>query len=247
MTGPKESWHPFVQETHRNLPSTRRTLTTRELSCTTQTSDYYANHEKGWLNRDIHGNPVKYDRGLGLCVNSPWRQKYIEQLLELIEFGADEFYYDEFPQPYQGCWCDFCSVKFMQQTGHNLPKTMNTSDPVYKLLLEFTTSSVLQHFEEITMMVNSQRPDIVNLISIYKVPAVDNNGRIYMSRRSFSTLPTVQLPRLSLRFQSVPTIFSTMEWPCLNTDSPWMSICLWVGPSVEMLLLAVHHTLGHHT
>ena len=188
VTGPKESWHPFVQETGRNLPQEfiNKAHANQQkiiLYHYPKTSAYYAEHEKSWLNRDIHGNPVRYPRGLGLCVNSPWRQKYIQQLLELIEFGTDGFYYDEYPQPYQGCWCDFCRVKFRTQTGHDLPKTMNASDPVYKLLLEFTTTSVLQHFEEITMIVNSQRPDIVNLVSIYKVPAVDNSGRIYESTK----------------------------------------------------------------
>ncbi|XP_062520724.1 uncharacterized protein LOC134195674 [Corticium candelabrum] len=187
-TGPKESWHSFVRETGRNLPqefikkahaNNQRII----LYHYPKTSGYYAETEKGWLNKNIHGHPVEYPRGLGLCVNSGWRQKYIEQLLELVDFGADGLYFDEIPQPYQGCWCENCREKFKLQTGHDLPTTMNTSDSVYKLLLEFTTRSVLEHYNEITRAVNSRRADVANLVSIYKVPAVDNSGRVYESTK----------------------------------------------------------------
>ena len=189
-TGPQESWHPFVQATGRNLPKefiekAHANGQKIVLYYWPQSSAYYAKYSNmTWANRNAEGKTVKGVKGLGLCVNSPWRETYKSQLLELVDFGVDGFYIDHFPQPPEGCWCQYCQEKFHAWSGGlDLPKKANTSDPTYVKLLEFNTFSVEEHFREITEAIYAKSPYVVPIVSVYLVPCANDGHSLYETTR----------------------------------------------------------------
>ena len=188
--GPEESWHPFVQETQRDLPKEFAEKAHRNGQKVIfyhypRASDYYGKVKNGsWLNRDPSGKPVQGPRGDGICVNSPWREVYKQELLELVDFGADGFFFDEIPQPTQGCWCSWCREKFRSWSGQEMyPSAVNISDPLYIKLLEFNTLSVQEHYDEINRAIANRSQDVVTLVSLYKVPCANDGGDIFESTR----------------------------------------------------------------
>eukprot|EP00118_Oscarella_pearsei_P015967 m.148667 g.148667 ORF g.148667 m.148667 type:complete len:490 (+) comp38501_c0_seq3:575-2044(+) len=139
--------------------------------------------------------------------------------MELAEFGAEGFYFDEIPQPMQGCWCDYCRKKFKAWSGLALPKTMNATDPVYRKLLEFTTVSVLEHYNEITETINAKYKDIALLISTSEVPCADDGDHIYESSLLInSTLSTVSKTEFTIPDRKPCTLLFQKGRPFSNSN-----------------------------
>jgi Ca2+-binding EF-hand superfamily protein len=59
-----------------------------------------------WVCKDKNGKAY-VRRGKMMCFNSPYRQHVQARLLELVDMGADGFYFDSGHQPHK-CYCDFC-------------------------------------------------------------------------------------------------------------------------------------------
>lgn len=189
-SGPPESWHEFVRETQRDLPKEFADKAHKNDQRVIfyhypRVSDYFGKIDNGsWLNRNPEGHPVEGPRGYGLCVNSPWRQVYKQQLLELVDFGADGLFFDEIPQPVEGCWCRWCREKFKNRTGSDrYPEKKNLDDPLYVKLLEFNTQSILEHYDEINEAISSRSKNVISLVSLYQVPCPNDGGHIYETTR----------------------------------------------------------------
>lgn len=69
---------------------------------TPDTSKYWVETRPDWVQRTRSGKEHRFKRGIALCPNSPWRQKYLEYLEELVEMGADGLYFDEYPMRVAG-------------------------------------------------------------------------------------------------------------------------------------------------
>ena len=193
-TGPRESWNPLVQATGRNFPKEfiQKAHANDQkiiLYHWPQSSAYYLHSSNmTWANRNPNGTLLPSQRGTALCVNSPWRHVYISQLLELVDFGADGIYFDHYPQPPQGCWCQYCRDKFRAWSGGlDLPKGINISDPVYVKLLQFNTMSVQEHFQDITSALYAKSSQVALIISVFRVSCVDDGYQLYETTRLINT------------------------------------------------------------
>jgi len=79
--------------------------------------EYMAQQEPNWICLDENGATIQSARGIFLCINSPFRDYFTIRMLELLDRGADGFYYDSKHMPPQGCWCVYCQAKYKEQTG----------------------------------------------------------------------------------------------------------------------------------
>jgi hypothetical protein len=99
------------------------------------TDDFYRAHP-GWFAVDGAGKPYKAGELYVSCVNSPYYDEYIPDILrEIIERTHPEGITDN---SWSGlgrssiCYCEHCSRKFQEKTGKSIPREHNWNDPVYR-------------------------------------------------------------------------------------------------------------------
>ncbi len=119
-----------------------------------------------WLCRDRYGNTVTSGRGVYLCMNSPYIDYYIIRMLELVDRGADGFYFDEVHMPKLGCWCDNCKTRFTAETGLTPPDNNSYSDSTYLRYLQFKNETIERGFERYIAAAHAQALGLPMLISI---------------------------------------------------------------------------------
>ncbi|MBT3279668.1 MAG: hypothetical protein HN909_04545 [Phycisphaerales bacterium] len=95
-----------------------------------------------WLTRDPKGKPY-VKRGEKLCFNTPYRDFVQTRLLELVDMGADGFYFDEKHQP-EICRCATCKAN---------KKTRE--DIIRETFLQFRTA-IHKRNPECVLLVSSQ-------------------------------------------------------------------------------------------
>ncbi|MCX7885994.1 MAG: hypothetical protein N3B01_01890 [Verrucomicrobiae bacterium] len=127
-----------------------------------------------WVCVGPNGKPRQTHRGNNLCFNSPYVDFLIQRQLELVEMGADGFYYDEVHMPKTGCWCRFCREKFKAETGLDHPKAANPADPVYRKLLEFNNATIERAFLRIRRALHARNPQVVMLVGSNTYPALSD-------------------------------------------------------------------------
>ena len=89
-----------------------------------------------WFAVDASGQPYKAGELFISCVNGPYYHEHIPAILrEIIERYRPEGFTDN---SWSGlgrgsiCWCDNCRRKFRAETGKDLPREKNWTDPAYR-------------------------------------------------------------------------------------------------------------------
>lgn len=126
--------------------------------------DWVAETHPDWAARDDRGM-IRLGRRYKICFNSPYDDFVLTRLLELVEMGADGFYFDETHQPKQGCWCGFCREQFTQMSGLQHPEYPDFGNPVYQRLQDFTNITIERVFRQWRPAIHAANPDCVMLIS----------------------------------------------------------------------------------
>lgn len=126
--------------------------------------DWIAEQHPDWAARDDKGM-IRLGRRHKICFNSPYDEFVLTRLLELVELGADGFYFDETHQPKQGCWCGFCREQFTQISGLQHPEYPDFGNPVYQRLQDFTNITIERIFRQWRPAIHAANPDCVMLIS----------------------------------------------------------------------------------
>ncbi len=134
-----------------------------------------------WAARDWKGNLVK-KRGYKACFNSPYADFVQTRLLELVDMGADAFYFDEVHFPKTGCWCAYCKRLFKAETGLDHPKEPNPEDLVWQKLIGFNNLSIERTFLKWRKAIHARNPNVVMLIGSNTWPAM---GERHMTGRLF--------------------------------------------------------------
>lgn len=90
----------------------------------------------GWFARDAAGEPYRAADKYITCVNSPYYEEYIPGILtEIIERSKPEGLTDN---SWSGlgresiCYCENCSRKFRDSTGHAIPRRKDWNDAAYR-------------------------------------------------------------------------------------------------------------------
>lgn len=118
-----------------------------------------------WVCRDSQGEPIAHNGMPFMCYNSPYPDVYLQRALELVDLGADGFYFDFVHMPKTGCWCDACKSGFKQATGLEHPRRSDPYDPVWRRLTEYTDGVIERTFLKWREAIHERNPECVMLIS----------------------------------------------------------------------------------
>ena len=171
-----------------------------------------------WLCRDWRGRPMqkgRRSRGDLLCLSSPYRTFVLTRLLELVDMGADGFYFDSIHMPRSGCWCGHCRASFQEQTGLRHPLRPDPGDPVWQALVDFNNRVIEDTFLEWREAVHTAKREAVMLVSAASWPAMADrhlSGRLCAAADSVKT--EFNLPWRHLRPKSqfaLPPEFHPLE------------------------------------
>lgn len=133
-----------------------------------------AEHHPDWHCLSADGTPIEAKRGINLCLNSPYADFILQRQLELVELGADGFYYDSVHMPRGGCWCANCRAKFTQLTGQQHPTAADPADPRFQLLLAFNNDTMARTFLHWRQALHARKPDLVMLIGSNLWPSTND-------------------------------------------------------------------------
>lgn len=215
-TAPREGWHPIVQDTNRNFPAEFLSKAAAAgikviLYHYMKTNAYWAAQKPEWLMRWPNGTAITWARGLGMSpCSEEWQDKYVSQVLELVEMGADAFYFDEFPASWGGDWNSDCKARFQEKYGEEMPvELLPTTAVKAKAVLpvakdarvqELMSEVTQQYFDKLSAAIDMVRPDSkggsVALISVYKVPRPDGGNVLHVGGGLYETTQVVHPNRL---------------------------------------------------
>ncbi len=113
-----------------------------------RTSEDFFQAHPDWFARDLNGKPYRAVDKYVTCVNSAYYDEYIPGVLrEIIERSKPQGLTDN---SWSGlgrnsiCYCDNCTRKFREKTGHALPKTHDWTDKVYRDWVEWNYARRLE-------------------------------------------------------------------------------------------------------
>eukprot|EP00937_MAST-01D_sp_MAST-1D-sp2_P002201 g2201.t1 len=186
---PPEAWHPMVRATNRSLPAeflarARAAGVHVVLYHYNKVSAYHAQKHPEWQMRWPNGSAIRWARGVGLspCA-AGWVDTYIAQVLQLIDMGADAFYFDEYPGSAGGDWSPACRARFQARYGEPMPEALGkpmpssggplpmAADPRVQELMSDVTKA---YFAKLTAAMRSRNPNAVALVSVFRVPQATN-------------------------------------------------------------------------
>jgi hypothetical protein len=97
--------------------------------------DFFTAHPE-WFARDAKGQPYRAGEKYVACINSPYYDEYLPDVLrEIIERSRPDGFTDN---SWAGlgresiCYCDNCTGRFLTKTGKALPRKADWNDPAYR-------------------------------------------------------------------------------------------------------------------
>jgi len=178
--------------------------------------DFMAEQHPDWVCRGPDGEPLSSARGDYMCFNSPYPDYFLVRALELVDMGADGFYFDEAHMPKTGCWCDYCKRAFKEATGLEYPKFADAFDPVWHKLVEFNNATVERTFLKWRQAIHERNPDVVMLISSNTWPTLSDH---HLNNRLFRIADSMKTEfNLPARTPASLTYPRPEEGPALDTE-----------------------------
>ncbi|MHC4469782.1 MAG: alkaline phosphatase family protein [Planctomycetota bacterium] len=116
--------------------------------------------------------PIDGKRGPQLCLNTPYADHVLTRLLELVDMGADGFYFDYVHMPKDGCFCGACGQRFNLETGLAPPPVANPRDPVYRRYVDFKNETIERAFLRWRQAIHGRNPEAVLLIGSNTYPSM---------------------------------------------------------------------------
>lgn len=134
-----------------------------------------------WAARDWKGEALQ-ERREKICFNSPYEDFLLTRLLELVDMGADGFYFDEVHMPKAGCWCENCKRLFTEQTGLQHPESYDPGNPLWHRLADFNNATIERVFRHYRAAIHERNPECVMLIGSNTWPTMADR---HMTNRLF--------------------------------------------------------------
>jgi hypothetical protein len=174
-----------------------------------------------WICRDLRGEPIEHNGMPFMCYNSPYPDLYLRRVSELVDLGADGFYFDFVHMPKTGCWCEHCRREFRRATGLEHPQRVDPDDPVWQKLVEFNDGVIEQTFLNWREGIHRRNPDCVMLISSHLWSAMTDH---HLNNRLFRIADSVKM-EFSIPIRPGPNrVFSTD--PSLAATEPDVRLAL---------------------
>ena len=100
-----------------------------------------------------------YGDGTTMCVNSPWRDWAFRLITEVAKTGVDGVFLDG-PVVFPGCcYCESCQNLFRAETGANLPREEDWSNPLWKKFIAFREESMVNFLRDARTALHAVNPE----------------------------------------------------------------------------------------
>ena len=146
-----------------------------------------------WLYRDADGNPQIFNGLYSACINGDYYQKYSFEILKeaINNYDFDGIFFNmmgytgpTYAGTFKGiCQCENCRRRFMEFSGHRLPKDENDINiKEYRRFQKLTSEEL---YNKITAFIKQQNPDLV----IYNYNSIGTSWIASESGSSMSSGP----------------------------------------------------------
>ncbi|MBN2558617.1 MAG: beta-galactosidase trimerization domain-containing protein [Clostridia bacterium] len=131
----------------------------------------------GWKQKTRSGDDIiVYGNQYLICINTPWRERYIENLKRLCSHRLDGLFLDGPLFMQNGCYCDFCKARFREAYKKEL------EEATFGEFLEFRTDSVTSMIRQTYEIKQSLNPDIrlyINNSALRADVTGSNTSKVY--------------------------------------------------------------------
>ncbi|MCK5757702.1 MAG: beta-galactosidase trimerization domain-containing protein [Clostridiales bacterium] len=108
-----------------------------------------------WKQKFKNGDDVRaYGNQYLICINSPWMDEYLKNLIKLCNHKLDGLFLDGPLFAQGGCYCEYCQTKFKKAYGREI------FDAEYNEYLEFRANSVTDMIKATYETKEERNPDI---------------------------------------------------------------------------------------
>jgi hypothetical protein len=174
-----------------------------------------------WVCRDPSGEPIGHNTMPFMCYNSPYPDLYLQRALELVDLGADGFYFDFVHMPKTGCWCDNCRREFKRATGLDHPQRVDAEDPLWRKLAEFNDGVIERTFLKWREGIHRRNPECVMLISSHLWSGMTDH---HLNNRLFRIADSVKM-EFSIPIRTGPNRIFSVD-PSLAAPEPDVRLAL---------------------
>ncbi len=108
-----------------------------------------------------------YGPRVGMCVTaSPYLREHAKLLREIAGMGVDAMWFDGFylagiPHPARpGCVCSYCRDAFFDDTGLELPRSVDWTDPAFRRWVRWRNERLTAAARYVTSEIRDVRPDL---------------------------------------------------------------------------------------
>ncbi|MCK9546992.1 MAG: hypothetical protein RBS49_05460 [Sphaerochaeta sp.] len=128
--------------------------------------EWYADHSPQYLTQDAHGGTDSSEfRWRTLCLNSPYREFVLAQLVEIAtECDVDGFWIDMTIIAKDRCHCPYCTKKF---NALHPGQKMIDDDPLF---LDFRYDYIEEFYEELYAALRAVKPSLVLMNNYWGYP-----------------------------------------------------------------------------
>jgi len=152
-----------------------------------KTSKYWSTARPDLAMQWPNGTGIVWARGAGMSTCAPeWRKLFIAEVIELVEMGADAFFFDEFPGSPGGDWNPACRALYKERYGEDMPTEHAVTSAKGLSLPQSTSRQVLELMSDVT---EQYFAELVAAIS----NATAGSGRVRLHRTA-STRSTAAAP-----------------------------------------------------
>ena len=108
------------------------------------------------------------------CFNSPYRELLPQFAVEIVEIvGFDGIWFDGSAftycgNTYPGCSCNYCKVRFKQDTGLDFPTTWSFEERTFRVWVKWRYEILMDVWERIVKAVKSAKPDALVCFNNYR-------------------------------------------------------------------------------
>lgn len=115
-----------------------------------------------WRQLTVQNKTQATAAGMRVCLNSPWRDWFFQQVRKMAEFEIDGLFIDGPAIPSNACYCDSCRKKFSDETEFSsLPEKEDSSDPAWRAFVKFKCRSAASFIADAGAALKSVRPEAI--------------------------------------------------------------------------------------
>ena len=130
-----------------------------------------------WRQKFKNGDPIRaYGNQYLICINSPWKDEYLKNLVRLFDHELDGLFLDGPMFAGSGCYCEYCQEKFLKQQGKSI------FNAEYKEFLDFRTNSVTEMIKSTYEIKEEKNPDLrlyINNSALRADVTGSNTSKVY--------------------------------------------------------------------